>query len=71
MLLCRPHLAAPVQGVANVCCEGRVVSVLEGGYGTQVLERKHNTWSFNRCRSLPNLLPLTMPLARVLMRRAV
>ena len=36
------------QGVANVCCEGRVVSVLEGGYGTQVHERKHNTWSFNR-----------------------
>ena len=57
MLLCRHHLAASVQGVANVCCEGRVVSVLEGGYGTQVHERKHNTWSFNRCRSLPNLLP--------------
>ena len=55
----------PAQGVANVCCEGRVVSVLEGGYGTQVHERKHNTWSFNRCRSFPTSCP---SLARALMR---
>ena len=35
-------------GVAKVCCEGRVVSVLEGGYGTQVHDHKTKKWTFNR-----------------------
>jgi len=37
-----------IQEVASVCCEGKIVSVLEGGYGTQkkrnnvlALDRKH------------------------------
>jgi hypothetical protein len=34
--------------VAKVCCEGRVVSVLEGGYGTQVHDNKTKKWTFNR-----------------------
>ena len=34
--------------VAKVCCEGRVVSVLEGGYGTQILDSKTKKWTFNR-----------------------
>jgi len=34
--------------VAKVCCEGRVVSVLEGGYGTQVHDSKTKKWTFNR-----------------------
>ena len=41
-------LTKEIQHVADICCEGRVVSVLEGGYGTQVHERKTGTWSFNR-----------------------
>ena len=35
-----------MQVVANDVCEGRIVSVLEGGYG--VLEKKAGAWGYDR-----------------------
>ena len=32
--------------VANICCDGRVVSVLEGGYGE--LRMKDGKWDYER-----------------------
>lgn len=48
LLRVRVHCGGWLIGVAKVCCEGRVVSVLEGGYGTQVHDHKTKKWTFNR-----------------------
>ena len=37
-------LTGAVLEVVNVCCHGRVVSVLEGGYGTQVYDSRSKSW---------------------------
>jgi acetoin utilization deacetylase AcuC-like enzyme len=56
-------LTRQLLGVANVCCEGRVVSVLEGGYGTQVHDRHAEKWFFNRDHFAAHALAHTRALA--------
>ena len=35
-----------IMGVANLCCDGKIVSVLEGGYGE--LKEQGGKWIFDR-----------------------
>ena len=35
-----------IMGVANLCCDGKIVSVLEGGYGE--LKEQGGKWVFDR-----------------------
>lgn len=38
-----------VQEVADICCQGRVVSVLEGGYGNyERVKKTKDTYTINR-----------------------
>ena len=41
--------AWPCMQVANICCNGRIVSVLEGGYGE--LQFKDKAWRYERGQS--------------------
>ena len=40
----------PCMQVANICCNGRIVSVLEGGYGE--LQFKDKAWRYERGQPL-------------------
>ena len=43
-------------GVASVCCPGRVVSVLEGGYGSyQATRQTESGWAVSRSQLAENV----------------